>query len=148
MSEYRFLIDRSADSVRTLFPRKRVHTLERLGLPEDASDARIVRVAWQKRCILVTANGDDFVHEIENFQKKQMRRECHELYGLIVLPNEFANQKLALSRIKRVAARFGGRDISWPEVWKKNLYVRLKKIGAPEVKRFSRCHYCEKNTVG
>ncbi len=95
----------------------------------------------------MTANGDDFVRKIERFQKKQMRKECHELYGLVILPNEFANQRRALSQLKKRKARFGGRDVGWPEVWEKNLCVRLKRDGTAEVKRFSRCYYCEKYTL-
>lgn len=147
MSEYRFLIDRSANSAAVLFAGKRVRTLEKVGLPENASDAEIVRIAWEHRCIMVTANGDDFVREIEKFQRKQMEKECHELYGLVILPNESANQERLMRQLQKKKPRFGNKDVEWSDVWEKNLCVRVKRDGVPEVKRFSRCHYCEKNIL-
>jgi hypothetical protein len=147
MQPYLFLIDRSAAKAATLFPKHRVLTLGALHIAENASDDEIVRRAWGHSCIIVTANGDDFISAIKKFQKKLMQKECHELNGLIILPNEFEVQK-HIVKASGKKLRFGGKKIEWPDVWRDNYCVRLKKSGAPEVKRFPRCFYCEKLEVG
>ena len=146
MQPYCFLIDRSAAKAATLFPKSRMQTSNSLDIAENASDEEIVRKAWLHRCTIVTANGDDFVAEICKFQKKQMRRVCHELNGLIVVPNEFEIQKQII-KIAHKKLRFGGKPIGWPNVWSDNLYVRLRKSGSPIVNRFPRCFYCDKLEV-
>ena len=143
MRPFSFLIDRSAAKAASLFPKHRVFTLEALRIPEDAGDDEIVRQAWRHACIIVTANGDDFISAIHRFQKKQMRKECHELNGLIILPNEFEVQKQIVKQSGK-KLRFGLRQIGWPDVSNDNLCVRLKKSGAPDVKRSPRCFYCQK----
>jgi hypothetical protein len=120
--------------------------LESLGIPENASDDEIVRKAWLHRCTIVTANGDDFVAAICKFQKKQMRKVCHELNGLIIVPNEFEVQKQTVKAAPK-KLRFGGKPIGWPDIWSENLSIRLRKSGAPIVNRFPRCFYCEKLEV-
>lgn len=146
MQPYCFLIDRSAAKAGTLFPQSRVQTLNSLDIAEDASDEEIVRKAWLHRCTIVTANGDDFVTEICKFQKKQMRKLCHELNGLIIVPNEFEVQRQIIKSAHK-KLRFGGKPIGWPDVWSDNLCVRLTKGRAPIVTRFPRCFYCEKLEV-
>jgi hypothetical protein len=41
--KYGFLLDRDVTKAASLFPAKRVHTIEEVGLPQDATDAKIVQ---------------------------------------------------------------------------------------------------------
>jgi hypothetical protein len=58
-----------------------------------AKDSEIVKAAWDRRLIIVTANGDDFKTEILAFQARTERNNCRELFGLIVLPSGYELQK-------------------------------------------------------
>jgi len=144
MRSYKFLIDRDVEKVASLFPRGRVLTLQKLRLPENASDQEIVRAAWERECIIVTANGDDFISAIHEFQKKTKEKECHELNGLVVLPNEWETQRRLVKDAEK-KLRFGSEKVAWFDVWNRNLCVRVKKDGNCEVKRFPQCLYCVKN---
>lgn len=87
LPSYGFLLDRDVSKVASLFPRKRTKTLADVGLSENARDSEIVTKAWERGLTIVTGNGDDFVREIDAFQSRTKRKDCHELHGLIVLPN-------------------------------------------------------------
>jgi Domain of unknown function (DUF5615) len=139
---YRFLIDRSSARASELFPSRRVRSLEDVGLPENASDAAIVEKAWEQECIIVTANGKDFLLAIERFQKKEMQNDCHDLFGLVILPNAYEAQRRVIRGVPG-KLRLGRDSISWRDVWKNNLCVRLKKVGVPDVRPLARCRYCK-----
>jgi hypothetical protein len=139
---YRFLIDRSSAKASELFPSHRVRSLEDVGLPENASDASIVEKAWEQECIIVTANGKDFLLAIERFQKKQMQNDCHDLFGLVILPNAYEAQRRVIRQVQG-KLRLGRENISWRDVWQNNLCVRLKKVGLPDVSPLARCRYCK-----
>jgi hypothetical protein len=143
MSPYRFLLDESVKHLKHLFPRKRAITIGDAGLPGNSSDAAIVRKAWELEYILVTANGDDFVREVNRFQRQMMINDCHDLSGLLVVPDGAITQERALRRLE-ARLRFGGKSITWEQVHGKNLYVRATRAGAPEIRPFRRCLYCKK----
>jgi hypothetical protein len=63
-----FLLDRNVAKAALLLPKKRVRTLADVSLSENATDAQIVRKAWDLRLTIVTANGDDFIREIKKFR--------------------------------------------------------------------------------
>jgi hypothetical protein len=70
--------------------------------------------------------------ETRKFLRQTKRKDCHDLFGLVVLPNKFETQRRMLSDLgKRL--RFGGRQITWDEVWRKNRCVRVKTVGDPEI---------------
>ncbi len=140
---YLFLLDRDVCKAASLFPRKRTLTLAQVGLSEDASDADIVKVACEKEVIIVTGNGEDFRREILRFQGQTKTNECHELRGLLVLPSGFERQKRLL-KTARATMRFGGKQLTWPDIRDGNYYVKLNKTRQPHVFRFPRCHYCAK----
>lgn len=143
LPSYGFLLDRDVSKAVSLFPKKRTKTLADVGLSEDAKDAEIVERAWARELIIVTGNGDDFVREINAFQSGTKRKDCHELYGLVVLPNGYEHQKRLLQGLEG-KLRLGSERLTWFDVAQKNCFVRVKKGGKPEVKRFKRCFYCQK----
>jgi hypothetical protein len=143
--EYGFLLDRNVSKVAPLFPAKRSRTIAQVGLLENATDAEIVRKAWDLCLTIVTANGDDFVKEITRFQNQTTRVNCHEMFGLVVLPNGYESQRRLLQKTGE-KLRLGTEKLTWRDVALKNCYVRLKKSGNPEVKRFKRC-FCQKNEL-
>jgi len=134
MRPYKFLLDRDVSKAVALFPAR---------LAQDAKDRVIVKKAWDLRAILVTANGDDFVREVRAFLGQTKRKDCHDLFGLVVLPNKFEIQKRTLSDLA-ARLRLGGRKITWHDVWTENLCVRVKATGNPEITLLPRCSYCRK----
>ncbi len=76
----------------------RVLSLADVGLPEDASDHRIVLAAWEHRCIIVTANGHHFLEQVGRFLRSTKKDDCHELWGLVVVPNDLESQKHLLPK--------------------------------------------------
>lgn len=138
-----FLLDRDISKIAALFPRKRAKTLSDVGLPESAADSEIVWEAWERKLTIVTGNGDDFVREINAFQGRTTRAGCHDMYGLIVLPNGYEHQKRLLQGLDDKLL-LGSASLNWTDVAQKNCLVRVKKNGKPEVKRFRRCFYCQK----
>ena len=143
MNGYRFLFDRDAEKARVLFPNSRVLTLADVGLPENARDSEIVRIACNRQCIIVTCNGDDFVKEFNSYLEQTKRSDCHDMFGLVILPNGFEIQKRVVPKLKD-KLRMDGARISWRDVWEKDCCVKVSKGGSVAVSRFSRCHYCKK----
>ena len=143
LPSYGFLLDRDVSKTASLFPRRRLKTLADVGLPETARDSEIVREAWERGLTIVTGNGDDFVREINAFQARTTRGECHEVYGLVVLPNGYEHQKRLLQGLED-KLRLGSERLTWMDIAQKNCFVKVKKNEKPEVRRFKRCFYCQK----
>jgi len=143
---YRFLVDRDVSKVAAHLPQKRTLTLSAVGLSEEASDSLIVQEAYERRCIIVTANGEHFKAAMLRFMRVQKRKQCYDLNGLIVLPSGYEHQKRLLQDAQD-RLRFGGRRLAWRDVWERDFYVRLKKSGLHEVWRFPPCRYCTEQTV-
>jgi hypothetical protein len=114
-----------------------------MGLAKNAPDETIVKLAWERGWTIVTGNGDDFSEKIIEFQRKVERKVCHDLSGLIILPNGFEAQKRAMSGVER-KLRFEGKRITWADVWSENYCVRLKKSSDPVITQFPKCLYCRK----
>ena len=137
------LLDRDVSKAVALFPARRAQTIADVGLSKNAKDGVIVKKAWELEAIVVTANGTDFVREVQKFLGQTKRKDCHDLFGLVILPNKFEIQKRTLSDLS-ARLRFSGRKITWYDVWRKNLCVRVKATGNPEVTQLPRCFYCHK----
>jgi hypothetical protein len=99
MREYRFLIDNDSQAASKFFPEKHVVTLAQAKLPLPRSDAEVVARARELGCIIVTANGADSEKEIKLFLQKSQRKDCYDLFGLVVIPNTAAIQERVLSGI-------------------------------------------------
>jgi len=143
VGKYGFLVDRDVAKAASFFPHKRTHTTAQMGLADNASDEAIVKLAWERQSTIVTGNGDDFIKEMLRFQRRTAKRDCHDLFGLIILPNGFEIQKRALAGIQG-RLRFGGKRITWADVWTKNYCVRIPKSGNPTISTLPRCLYCLK----
>jgi hypothetical protein len=141
--ELGFLLDRNAEKAAALFSGKRVRTLAAVGLAENATDAQVVRKARELSLTIVTVNGDDFVKEISKFQNQTKENDCHEVFGLVILPDGYENQKRLLQKAGS-KLRLGRKKLAWWDVAHKNRCVRIKRSGNPEVNRFPRCFYCRK----
>jgi len=141
--KYGFLFDRDVSKAASFFPAKRVWTMEQVGLPENATDSEIVRKASDLGLTIVTANGDDFVGEFEKYLSQVKQAECHDMYGLVILPNGYENQRRSLKGIEK-KLRLDGKKVTWAVVSDKDCRVRVKTEGSPDVTRFPRCFYCQK----
>jgi hypothetical protein len=56
----------------------------------------IVEVASERQWIIVTANEDDFIKEINKYLRQTKKLECHDLSGLVILPSDYEVQRNAL----------------------------------------------------
>ena len=141
---YGFLLDRDVSKAASQFPRKRTKTIADIGLPQHATDAQIVRAAWERDLTIVTGNGDDFTREIQKFLSQTKRNECHEMRGLVVLPNGYERQKRLLQGVEGTL-KLGSEKLTWADVADKDCYVKVKRTGGTEVRRFPRCFFCQRN---
>jgi hypothetical protein len=144
MIGYRFIFDNDSRKASAFFPRGRIVTLEKAGLTQKASDREIVKVASDRKWIIVTANGDDFITEIRRYLSQSMKLVCHDLCGLVIVPNDHQLQQRVLPGLEE-KLHFDGRQISWKDVWEMDCCVRVTKGGKPHITRFERCFYCKKN---
>lgn len=133
--EVAFLLDEDVKALKPLFPRKRVKTLAQVRLKPGTADANIVEMAWNRGFTIVTANGDDFRKAITDFQRQGRTGECSCLFGLVVLPTGEEVQRRLLPSLNAVERRlrFRGKAITWKDVRKKNLAVRLQRSRDPRV---------------
>lgn len=146
MKPYSFLLDRDVSKAVSMFPPKRTRTAASVGLQENAPDSSIVEKAWELESIIVTANGDDFVREVKKFSLSTKRKDCHDLFGLVILPSKFEIQKRTLRDIAS-RLRFKGKQVTWDDVWRNNLCVRVKSDGDPDLSELPRCFYCTHNNA-
>src|ERR1700678_3780412 len=133
MLSHVFLLDRDVSKTASLFPKKRTKTLADIGLPESAADSIIVREAWERGLTIVTGNGDDFVKHIQKFLSQTKRAECHEMFGLVLLPNGYKVKKRLLRDVE-TKLRLGQEKITWADVANRNCYVLVKRKGGAVVR--------------
>jgi Domain of unknown function (DUF5615) len=143
MREYRFLIDNDSQSAAVYFPEKRVVTLAQAKLSQAAPDSEVVAAARELECVIVTANGTDFEREIKQFLQRSQRKDCFDLFGLVVIPNAAAIQARVLPGLSD-KLRFNGKQISWDDVWLENYLVSVHADGSVDVRELGRCFYCKK----
>ncbi|MGA2085783.1 MAG: hypothetical protein ABSG60_09720 [Terracidiphilus sp.] len=144
MSDYRFLIDNDSLSSARYFPKRRIVTFHQAGLEPSAPDVAIVVKAYEFGCIIVSANGPHFEAEMRKFLATTKRKDCHDLYGLVIIPNQAAIQDRVLPKLA-TKLRLEGKRISWDDVWRKNLLVRVRSDGVVNVRdELGRCFYCKK----
>ena len=144
MTSYRFLFDHNCSDAARFFPSRRILNLKQGGLAFDATDRQIVERASERKWIIVTVNGDDFVDEITRYLKQTTRHNCHDLSGLVILPSGHEVQRHALAQIERKLF-LEGKRIGWKEVWDLDCCVRVRRDGRAEISKFERCFYCKKN---
>ena len=125
------------------FPEKRVVTFAQAKLNPAAPDSQVVATAREMGCMIVTANGPDFEKEIKQFLQKSQRKDCYDLFGLVVIPNAAATQARVLPGLSD-KLRINGKRISWEDAWLENYLVRVHSDGSVEVRELGRCFYCKK----
>ena len=143
MREYRFLLDNDSHAASVYFPEKRVVTFAQAKLNQAAPDSEVVATAREMECIIVTANGQDFEREIKQFLQKSQRKDCFDLFGLVVIPNPAAIQARVLPGLSE-KLRINGKRISWEDVWQENYLVSVHADSSVDVRELGRCFYCKK----
>ena len=143
MTGHKFLFDRDAAKAKELFPKRRSVSMADVGLAENATDRDIVERACGGGFTIVTCNGDHFIKEFQRYLDQTERKNCHEMFGLVILPNGFEVQKRALKGIAN-KLRLNGRAIGWKDVSEQDCCVRVEKTGHVKASRFERCRYCKK----
>ena len=68
------------------------------------SDRKIVEVASDRKWIIVTANGDDFIAEIRRYLRQSRKLVCHDLSGLVTIPNGHQLQEHVLPKDRGAVA--------------------------------------------
>ena len=132
--ELMFLLDEDVQGLANsgVLPRKRVMTLADVGLQSGADDKDIVERAYDRGLTIVTANRDHFRKAIMDFQQRGRSGECSCLYGLIALPTGKEVQERLLKSASG-QLRFGGKSLTWKDVWRRNVEVRLMHTGRPRI---------------
>ncbi len=143
MTDYRFIFDNNCERAAEFFPKRRTITLKRAGLSPSARDREIVEIASDRKWIIVTSDGDDFIKEINLYLRQTMKLNCHDLSGLVILPSAFESQRNSMHKAEQRLV-LNGRHLSWKDVWELNCCVRIARTGAVQVTRFDRCFYCKK----
>ena len=59
------------------------------------------------------------IREIKKFQDQTKRKDCHEMFGLVILPNGYENQKRLLQNVGD-KLRLGTEKLTWWDVADKN----------------------------
>ena len=139
-TEQTLLLDEDVKHLADLFPPRRVKTLSKVGLPKDAKDRAIVRMAWNRQFTIVTGNGQHFRKRIEEFQSRGVK-DCSCLFGLVILPSGEAIQRHVLRDWKRLERelRYNDKRITWKDVHRDNYQVRVLKNGRAQVSQLPRC---------
>jgi hypothetical protein len=109
-------------------------------------DPQVVMLAWKSDLTIVTANGADFTRYFLEHQRRHpcTKNACHDMSGLIVLPNPELKARNAFQAVtRRNGLRAGGEQIDLDAIWYYNLYAKYHVDGSTEVKRFPRCPYRE-----
>lgn len=144
LAPYNFLFDRDVSKAVSLLSKKRSRTVSDVGLADNATDATVVAKAWELDATIVSANGDDFLRDMRAFSRQTKKSECHDLFGLVILPSGFEIQKRVVPGVGD-RLRYKGKLISWKEVQRENLCVRVSaNRGFPSVTQLPQCFYCEK----
>lgn len=113
-------------------------------------DPEVVRRSWDDALTIVTANGTDFVREILRHQRKHpcTADNCHDMNGLVVIPNHEFKAKNALdAAVRKGGLRAGKTPLTLDDVAEHNLYAKYHADGTVEVKRFPRCRYRDAEDV-
>jgi hypothetical protein len=108
-------------------------------------DRTVVQSAWDDGSTIVTANGSDFVRYMLEHQRSHPCRKdkCHDLAGLIVIPNHEFRAKRAFDAVSKRGLRAGRALLSLDDISQHNLYVKLHLDGSAEIRRFPLCPYRE-----
>jgi predicted nuclease of predicted toxin-antitoxin system len=144
VTSYKFLFDHNCSDAAQFFPKRRRLSLKQAGLAPDATDRQIVERASERRWVIVTVNGDDFIDEITRYLRQTKKLQCHDLSGLVILPSGHEVQRRVLAQVERKLI-LEGRRIEWKDVWNLDCCVRVTRDGRAQVSRFERCFYCKKN---
>jgi hypothetical protein len=143
MHGYRFLVDNDCRGAVSLLPNGRALNLADVGLPENAADEQIIVEAAEHDFFIMTANGRDFVDKLNRYVETSSYKSngCHDASGLVVVPNDAASQERLIPRAED-RLRLAERHITWTDVWKESLFVRLRKDENHEVRPLPRCRRC------
>jgi hypothetical protein len=113
-------------------------------LDSRTTDPRsIVREAWSSCRTIITSRGAEFVECIEEFQYPASNRECKDLWGLIVIPDNLLQSEIFLQNISQGLTLLAKERLQWPAAAFLNLNIEFTPEGTPEIRRFKRCHFCD-----
>lgn len=133
-----FLFDADAQSAMSIFGGRRA------AAAKAHWDHDIAYEAWCKDRTVVTSNGNDFISETAEIQKRDRGTVCPDAWGLIIIPNQDLVRQRVLPGLRH-GVRMGGRLIRWPSLAYANLCIKVCNDGHAEIKRFKRCLHCERH---
>ena len=97
MGDYRFLIDNDSQAASMYFPQKRVVTFAQAKLNQARPTPKSSRqpVRWNASSSQRTGRT---LREIKQFLQKSQRKDCFDLFGLVVIPNPAATPRRGCCR--------------------------------------------------
>jgi hypothetical protein len=144
VAHFKFMLDRGVSHLLDCFPRKRVVTVEMLGLPSNLPDDEIVAEASTRGHLLVASNRRDFIRDAEKYvaQSSKKPNGCCRVPGMILLvPNGEIAQRRALAGLES-RLTFEGRTIHYGDVHNRDLLVTVEETGRARATRLPRCPHC------
>jgi hypothetical protein len=129
----RFLLDTSVPAdLKKCLPHDAVVTTIECGLTARADDLDVIKLAFERRSLLVTADKA-FAQKCRMFQER--RRQC--LFGLLILPQGIQFQERFLEDFSRRRKKLLHPQIdrlgTWTDVREENLAVIVHLEGDPAV---------------
>jgi RNA polymerase sigma-70 factor (ECF subfamily) len=131
------LLDRDVSQVASLFPKKRTKTIADIGLRPNATDAEIVRQAWERQLTIVTGNGDDFVDQ----QDRSLWNQDQISEGIALTEHALASRRFSAYTLQAaIAALHAEASSSAVTDWRQiaMLYGQLFRIQPSPVVELNR----------
>jgi hypothetical protein len=144
VAHFKFMLDRGVGHLLDCFPRKRVVSVETLGLRSNLPDDEIVAEASTRGYLLVASNRRDFVRDVENYvaQSSKKSNGCCRVPGMIlIVPNGEIAQRRVLTGLES-RLMFEGQSIHYGDVHDRDLLVTVEETGRARVTRLRRCPHC------
>jgi hypothetical protein len=143
MRGHRFFLDNDVQGAARFFPERRFVSYKQAKLDSSAPDEDVIARSRGLECIIVTANGVDYEQKSRRFLRQTQKKDCHDLFGLVVIPNDGVAQARVLPGLDK-RLRFNGKRITWNDVWQENYLVRVHSTGQVDVEALGRCFYCQR----
>jgi len=146
-STYAFLIDEDLMHLVHWFPKGRAKTVVTHARQRGTPDPEVVAIAFDTKRTIVTNNSKDYRREVLAFSRQSGRARCSDLFGLVLMPDDEADQRQFFPLQRRLTAklRYRGRKIDWLDVHTYNLLVQADRDGRVFVSQLPRCAFCERD---
>lgn len=135
---YAFLLDENVCHLADAFPKSRCKTVDDYDA-RGADDARIVKLAGDKKLIIVTNNTRDFTRAIRRMTQTGDPSRC--VNGLLTLGADTKTRQRDFFPLEKIEQKMSlnGTPVTWRLVGFGNLWVHVRHSRVVEVSRLTPC---------